>query len=272
MPRSSAPRTDRSSATVLEIEGPDAKADRQGVQVVVRVGEILRLLKVSAGGLTQAEMATHLGLARTTVHRLLNALAKEGLVELGGSGGRYRLGVEILQMADAARTAVISEAHSILQRLSDEIKETVDLSVLDRGRATFVDQVVSAHRLRAVSAVGAHFPLYCTANGKAMLAELSLSEARRILPDELAAQTPNTITSRDALLKELEAVREAGFATDMEEHSLGICAVGISLGITPLGCVALSVPMPTQRFESKRNAAVKALLGAADEIRAVFSR
>ena len=138
-------------------------------------------------------MAARLGLARTTVHRLLNALAKEGLVQLSGQGGRDRLGVEILQMADAARSALISEAHPLLLRLSQDLEETVDLSILDRRSVTFVDQVVAAHRLRAVSAVGASFPLHCTANGKAILASLPLAEARRMLPDDLEVCTPNTI-------------------------------------------------------------------------------
>ena len=258
----------------LAAEIPDAMeegaGDRQGVQVLARAGDILRLLKVSLGGLTQAEMAARLGLARTTVHRLLNALAKEGLVQLSGQGGRYRLGVEILQMADAARSALISEAHPLLLRLSQELEETVDLSILDRRSVTFVDQVVATHRLRAVSAVGASFPLHCTANGKAILASLSLTEARRLLPDDLEACTPNTVRNREELLKQLDAVRKSGVAFDLEEHSLGICAVGVSIGATPIGAAALSVPIPLQRFEEKRKAAAEALTAAALQFRSVF--
>ena len=250
----------------------DLQASRQGVQVLVRAGQILRLLKVSPGGLSQVELSTNLDLARTTVHRLLNALAKEGLVEASGTGGRYRLGTEILQMANAARSAVISEAHAVLQRLSDEIKETVDLSLLDRSRVAFVDQVVAPQRLRAVSAVGGRFPLYCTANGKAILAELSHAEVNRMLPEQLDALTVNTITSHEKLMQELERVRSTGLSTDIEEHSLGICAVGVSLGITPLNYAAISVPMPTQRFEAKRVLAANCLRDAVAELRAVLCR
>ena len=258
----------------LAAEIPDAMeegaGDRQGVQVLARAGDILRLLKVSLGGLTQAEMAARLGLARTTVHRLLNALAKEGLVQLSGQGGRYRLGVEILQMADAARSALISEAHPLLLRLSQELEETVDLSILDRRSVTFVDQVVATHRLRAVSAVGASFPLHCTANGKAILASLSLTGGQAACcPTIWKPATLNTVRNREELLKQLDAVRKSGVAFDLEEHSLGICAVGVSIGATPIGAAALSVPIPLQRFEEKRKAAAEALTAAALQVRSV---
>ena len=268
MPPPSRPSQDLAAELPDTLE--EGAADRQGVQVLARTGDILRLLKVSLGGLTQAEMAARLGLARTTVHRLLNALAKEGLVQLSGQGGRYRLGVEILQMADAARSALISEAHPLLLRLSQDLEETVDLSILDRRSVTFVDQVVAAHRLRAVSAVGASFPLHCTANGKAILASLPLTEARRLLPDDLEVCTPNTIGNREQLLKQLDTVRKTGVAFDLEEHSLGICAVGVSIGATPIGAAALSVPIPLQRFDEKRQAAAEALKAAALQFRSVF--
>lgn len=249
-----------------------SKADRQGVQVLSRVGEILRLLKVSPGGLSQAEIATNLNLARTTIHRLLNALAKEGLVRLSGGGGRYHLGIEIIQLADAARAEVVSEAHPLMKQLSDSLEETVDLSVLDRGRMTFVDQVVSQQRLRTVSAVGASFPLHCTANGKAVLASLTQSELRRLLPTNLYAETPNTITDPERLQEELERIRSAGIAVDAEEHSLGICAIGVCIGMTTLGLLAVSMPIPAHRFEVKRKAAAIALGKTAQAIRAILTR
>jgi DNA-binding IclR family transcriptional regulator len=260
----------RQEALANEPPSDDGQSDRQGVQVLARAGEILRLLKVSVGGLTQAEMAGQLGLARTTVHRLLNALAKEGLVQLSGAGSRYRLGAEILHMAEAARAALLGEAHPLLVRISRDLEETADLSILDRTSVTFVDQVVALQRLRAVSAIGASFPLHCTANGKAILAALPPNEARRLVPDRLEALTPNTITSRDALMKELEKIRSDGFAVDLEEHSLGICAVGVSIGTTPLGAAALSVPIPMQRFEEKQPTTILALKQAGQDFRAAL--
>jgi DNA-binding IclR family transcriptional regulator len=232
---------------------------------------MLRLLRMSPGGLSQADLATQLGLARTTVHRIMNALAAQRLVQLSGASNRYRLGTEILYMAEAARTAVISEAHPVLRDLSDEVHETVDLSVLDRDHVTFVDQVVSAQRLRAVSAVGTRFPLHCTANGKAILAAMPRKEIRKSLPENLELFTVNTITSRAKLLAELEKVRAQGVAFDLEEHSLGICAIGVSVGDTPMGAAAVSVPIPSQRFAEKRAEVIEALGRTVKAIERIFA-
>ena len=228
-----------------------------GIQVIARAADILRALRSAPGGLSQAEVAEQVGLARSTTHRLLNALEDEGLVETGPRG-RHRLGPEIGRLADTARRGVISSVHPLLEELSHEVNETADLSVLDRDRATFVDQVVTPHRLLAVSSVGESFPLHCTANGKAFLAGLPPQDLARALAGRLAALTPHTITDPVALARELDRVREDGIAYDREEHAEGICAVGI---VMPGLAVAVSVPLPAQRFYGREAELRDALLG-----------
>ena len=159
-----------------------AEARASGVQVISRAAEILRALQSAPGGLSQAELASRIGLARSTVHRILATLEQEGLVASGQPRGRYRLGPEITLMADAARRALVTHIRPLLEQLSRRLDETVDLSVLDHNQATFVDQVVANHRLRAVSAVGESFPLHCTANGKAFLAAMPNAMVNAVLP------------------------------------------------------------------------------------------
>lgn len=231
-----------------------------GVQVISRAVEILRALQSAPGGLGQAELASRIGLARTTVHRILNALEDEGLVATAGPRGRYRLGPEIQRMADAARRALVMQVRPFLEELSRQMNETVDLSVLDHNQATFVDQVVAPHRLRAVSAVGESFPLHCTANGKAFLAALQPRARTAVLPASLPALTSHTVTSLEALTDELRLVRESGVAYDREEHTEGICAVGSVLHNVPGPLVAVSVPMPAQRFYGREDDLAAALL------------
>jgi DNA-binding IclR family transcriptional regulator len=238
-----------------------------GIQVIARAADILRALRPAPGGLSQAEVAEQVGLARSTIHRLLNALEDEGLVESGGTRGRYRLGPEIGRLADIARRGVISGIHPLLEELSRELNETADLSVLDRDRATFMDQIVTPHRLLAVSSVGESFPLHCTANGKAFLADMPPQDLARTLAGRLVALTPRTITDPAALARELERVREEGIAYDREEHAQGICAVGILLrGLA----VAVSVPLPAQRFYGRETELRDALLGWAARVEHVL--
>ena len=165
--------------------GPeDQDARGSGIQVIARAAEILRLLQADPGGLSQGEIGERLGLARSTVSRILNALDDEGLVASRTTRGRYRLGPEIARMAGTVRLGGVMDVHPFMEELSRELEETVDLSILDGDRATFVDQVVSPHRLRAISAVGESFPLHCSANGKALLANLPPNHPARVAAEE----------------------------------------------------------------------------------------
>ncbi len=231
-----------------------------GIQVIARAADILRALRQAEGALSQAEVAERVGLARSTVHRLLNALEDEGLVESGGPRGRYRLGPEVGRLADTARRGLIASIHPLLEELSHDVSETVDLSILDRDRATFVDQVVAPHRLRAVSSVGEAFLLHCTANGKAFMAGMSAQDLARATAGKLPRLTPRTITDPATLLEELDQVRAEGVAYDREENSEGICAVGMVLRGLSGAALAVSVPLPAQRFYGREPLLRDALL------------
>jgi DNA-binding IclR family transcriptional regulator len=235
-----------------------ARPDRAvGVQVITRAAEILRLLRAAPGGLSQAEISERIGLARTTVHRILGALESEELV-VSGPRARFRLGPEIPRLAEAARYALVIDMRVHLEKLSRELNETVDLSVLERDHVTFVDQVVAPHRLRAVSAVGASFPAHSSANGKALLAELDDATLTRIAPTHPEPLTANTVRTRTALIAQLAEIRRTGVAYDREEHTVGISAAGAVVH-GPWGTAAISVPMPTQRFAGREDELATAL-------------
>ncbi|SOX53806.1 IclR family transcriptional regulator [Mycobacterium ahvazicum] len=254
----------------MSVDAEEARGS--GIQVIARAAEMLRLLQAYPGGLNQAEIGERLGMARSTVSRILNALDDEGLVASRAARGRYRLGPEIARMATTVRRSVVFDVHPFIEELSRELEETVDLSILDGDRATFVDQVVSPHRLRAISAVGESFPLHCCANGKALLANLSAEQQARALPSRLAKLTVNTITTPAALRKELDRVKADGVAYDREEQSEGICAVGAVLKNVGDEMVAVSVPVPSQRFYRRESELAGALLVWVEKVEAWFAK
>jgi DNA-binding IclR family transcriptional regulator len=131
---------------------------------------------------------------------------------------------------------------------------------LKKDHLVFIDQVIGPQRLRTVSAVGETFPLYCTANGKAYLAQLSDAGVEALIGRTYKSRTPKTLTRLDALLADIKAARRNGVAFDREEHTLGICAAGVALQ-DPLGnSVAISVPVPTQRFQNQQALIAERLL------------
>ncbi len=242
---------------------------RPGIQAIARAARVLRALEAAPAGLGLAELSAAVSLPKSTVHRLTTALAAEDLVA-SAPGGRIVLGGGLARLAQAGLAALPTRLRPALESLSRATGETVDLAVLDGDSVRFVDQLPGAQRLRAVSAVGAVFPLHCTANGKAFLAALGPDRARVLLPGKLARLTPHTITSHRALEGELEEVSRAGVAFDREENSDGICAVGAAV-LAPGGpAAALSVPVPTPRFLGAERRLAEAVRDAAGEASALL--
>ncbi|MBV1699310.1 MAG: IclR family transcriptional regulator [Hyphomicrobiales bacterium] len=236
------------------------------VQVIARAAAILRALEDEGDGLSLGQIAQRVSLARSTVQRIVAALEAEKFVIAASPTGRVRLGPTILRLAGSARTDFVAVARPFLSQLSNELKETVDLSVIKKDHLVFIDQVIGSQRLRAVSAVGETFPLHCTANGKAYLAGLDDAAVARLIGTTYEQRTPHTITRLDELLRDLKTVRKTGVAIDREEHTQGICAAGI-VTRDPLGnVVAVSVPVPAQRFASHQREIVAKLLATKDAL------
>jgi DNA-binding IclR family transcriptional regulator len=234
---------------------------RNSVQVIARAATVLRALEGESNGLSLGQIAQRVGLARSTVQRIVEALSEEHFLIAASPTTGVRLGPALIRLAASAHVEFDQITRPLLAQLSQKVGETVDLSVLKGTVAVFTDQVQGVHRLRAVSAVGETFPLHCSANGKALLSVVDEQKLDRLLRGPLPRMTANTIIQRSDLLKAIESVRRTGLAYDLEEHTEGICAVGTAF-LDPIGrAVAISIPVPTTRFRNKR---LKTLLS--DEI------
>lgn len=227
-----------------------------GVQVIARAAAILRALKGEDAGLTLSQLAERLDLPRSTVQRIVGALQTENLVISATANRGIRLGPGLAALAEGARINVVDIFRPHLTALARATRETVDLAVLRGNSLVFVDQVPGTHRLRTVSAVGEAFPLPDTANGKAALALFSDEEVTELLSSGISA---DRLT---ALLAELAAVRKTGIAYDLDEHTVGISAVGGALLDTRGEIYAISVPVPSARFNAARARLVEALQDA----------
>ena len=243
---------------------------RPGLQVIARAAAVLRVLEDEPEGLSLAQIADRVALARSTVQRIVGALADEQLLIAASPVSGVKLGPALIRLASAANIDVEQLVRPTLVALSQALKETVDLSVLKASSAVFIDQIPGAHRLRAVSAIGESFPLHCTANGKALLALLPEGEWTRHLPRTLPRLTESTITDVAALERELAKYRDAQVAFDHEEHTEGISAVGCAFR-DPYGrALAISVPVPTTRFARLETKLVSEIKRAKREICALF--
>jgi DNA-binding IclR family transcriptional regulator len=241
-----------------------------GIQVINRAARILRALRDQPDGLSLGQIAERVGLPRSTVQRIVQALVAERMLMAASPTGRVRLGIEILALAGDSKIDIVEIAHQHLKALSGATGETVDLAVLRKDHVVFVDQVAGTHRLRAVSAVGETFPLHSTANGKACLALLDDAEVRQRLKNEELSTAAGRIRSIASLIKELNEVRQTGIARDEEEHSPGISALGTAFRDQTGTIYAISIPAPTGRYAAHHETIAPLLLKTRDRLREIL--
>ncbi len=221
--------------------------NNQGVKVISRAASILRLLGQETGGLSLGQIATRVELPRSTVQRIVSALADEGLISNTNGSGNIRLGPAFLAIAEASSMTMQSRLRPVMKSLSEETGETVDLAILDKGRMRFIDQIEGSQRLRTVSRIGELFPLTTTANGKAALALLSRASATKLIQAETGSPSQPT-PSLKHLIIELDEIRAGHLAKDENEHTEGICAFGVAVTDSSGEVFALSTPVPSSRF------------------------
>lgn len=186
--------------------------------------EILRLLGDSDGPLGVTEVAEQLQVDPSTSYRLLVTLERGGLVAQDADSKKYSIGYGVLEIANGLlrRMSVVTSADPYLRSIASLTSESTHVAVLDGPRAVFVARQSGPGILRVETTVGSSEPAYCTAVGKALLAEHSEEELRLLYVEPFTRYTSHTITTIVELLPELARVRRNGYAYDDEELHPGV--------------------------------------------------
>ena len=241
------------------------------VPAVSRAFDILELL-IDQPVLSAPEIATRLGLPRSTVHELIGTLVERSyLVPVTGQPTRFRLGLKVFQLgsAFAERLDLVEEAGEAARTVSGECDETVQVAILDGSDVVYIAKVDSTHPVRMVSAVGRRLPAHCTALGKMLLSGLrpEAFEARYPRDRPLARMTPRSITSVVRLRAHLEEVGEAGLAYDHCESNEAVhCVAAPVLDHTGEMVAAMSVSVPTMRWSDERGRELGELVRAGAQV------
>nr|MDT0662249.1 IclR family transcriptional regulator [Micromonospora sp. DSM 115978] len=189
---------------------------------------ILRMYRADGEILTISEMARRLDVHRSTASRLAATLYDSGFLSLDGQPGHYRLGRELIRLGSLARQAsnVVDAALKHLRDLCELSGETGHIGLLDGVESVTAAAVDGWQTIRMHHHVGRRSPAHCSSLGKCLLSNRSAAELRDLFHEErLESRTPNTIATVTDLEKELENVRENGFALDNEELEPGLCCV-----------------------------------------------
>jgi len=268
----------------LTVAFEDAKLQVSSVLLVTKMGQssedwgqvkttetaldILEFLQQNNGA-DLTTLATHLDLAKSTIHRHLGTLQDRGYVVM--EGNQYYVSVRFAKLGEHARTRkeeyILAEKK--VEELAAETGERVQYMVEEHGYAVYMYIGHGEHAVRTDPGPGSRIPIHTAASGKAILASLPEERIDEILDRHgLPKSTEHTITDEDRLRKELEAIRERGFAYNNEESLEGLLAIGVPVrGAKERVTGALSISGPSHRIRGKvEDELAELLLGAANEL------
>jgi len=178
---------------------------------------------VSRGQLTEL-----LGVDPSSAIRLANTLKRRGFLACPAGRKDYILGPSIWRLSHECdwNKMLVELSHGCLKWLTGETLETSHLAVREGQQALFLDHVTASHVIAVAGQTGDLVPLYCTAHGKALLADFDRSQLTALFGNALLkAYTRRTIVSLGRLAEECAEINTRGFATEDEEYVDGIRCV-----------------------------------------------
>jgi IclR family acetate operon transcriptional repressor len=200
------------------------------------------------GELTLDQVTRKTGLPKSTTFRLLSSLEKCGYLSQNKESGRYSLGDRFFDLASSTLpyNRLISIVRPYLNSLVLTFAESVNLGVYDEGMVAIIFTIDSPQPFRAAATVGSRSYLHCTSMGKALASYMDQPTLQQVfLKLGLPARTRHTLTTEEALFRELEKIREAGVSHDNQEDVEGVECYGAALlgaDGKPIACMSVSGP------------------------------
>ena len=234
------------------------KKPKPGRMRLSSVANAIRLAKAFSEDESEmgiSALATRLGLAKSTVHRLATTLVEYDILEQDHETGKYRLGIALFELGTLVRRKMdaASGAQVQIHVLAEATNETVQLAILDHLSVLYIRVRESRQAVRMSSGLGSRAPAHCTSVGKALMAFQPAEVVQQIIDNGLKRYTDSTITDPAALLEELATIRQKGYAIDDEEFEVGLrCVAAPIRDHTGQVTAAISVAAPVQRM-TKRN-------------------
>jgi IclR family transcriptional regulator, KDG regulon repressor len=234
-------------------------SERYVVQAVDRALDVLEAFHGSEETSLNV-ICKRVGLNKSRTFRLLCTLARRGYVERAPNGLGYTLGLKLLERAAHFRRDLKQCALPFMDRLRKEFNETVNLAVIHNGELLYLNILESSRPFRMAAIVGSQMPILTTSLGKSMVAHSRNDQFSAVLKRLSPAESRK-------LKKELEAIRERGYAHDHEENEPGVTCIGAAVfDDSEQPAAAISISGPTGRMLSREREMGAALAQCCREV------
>ena len=199
------------------------------VQSVERTLSILEVLSDYSEGLGVTDISEKVELHKSTVYRLLSTLINKDYVTQDKETNRYKITFKLYELGNKRieKMNILSASKLYSKKLMESVNEVVHLVVREGNKIVYIDKVEANNTIRMASSIGKRSPMYCTSVGKAILAYLPVQEVEEVWNiSKVEKLTKYTITNFEDLKRELNMVKEKGYAIDNEENEMGVRCVG----------------------------------------------
>ena len=195
------------------------------VHSVDKALSLTELLLQNGAPMTLSELSRRSGYPKSTTHALLSTMRRHNIITQR-EDGRYYLGLRLFEYgcAVSAEWDISRVASPYLEKLAMTTGASAFISIIDGSTVVNIDQRTGSDALHVVSEVGHRLPLHATSQGKLLLSRFSDAEAQRRV-GTMAAFTPHTISTNEALLAALRRIREEGCAVEDGEYRIGLRSV-----------------------------------------------
>jgi len=223
----------------------------EAVSSVMKVFAILQALgEQKEIGIT--ELSQSLMMSKSTTYRFLQTMKMLGYVSQEGDADKYSLTLKLFELGAKSLEYVelIPLADKEMRIISEETNEALHLGTLNEDSIIYIHKIDSGYNLRMHSRIGNQNPLYSTAIGKVLLAELDEEDVRRKLQNiKFIKHTKKTHENTDQLIDELHIVNQQHFAEDNEEQEPGLRCLAAPVYDRFGNVIAgISISLPTIRF------------------------
>lgn len=260
----------QNSVSATTADGSDSQVPQYPIGSVDNALKLILLLGEQPR-IRLTDATSYLGVASSTAHRLLAMLQYRGFVRQDPQSKAYHPGPALTSVAFSifSRIDIEGAAKPIMRRLSERLKESVHVGILDGANVRFIAAVEGPAAVRVASRLGRTMPAHCTSTGKALLARLSDAEIDQLYPDEeLERLTAYSVGTRTELRAEIAHIRQQGYAVNREQSEDGVASIAVPIPTRAPGILlALNASAPVHRLSKSQHRQVAALLvGAAKEI------
>ena len=222
---------------------------------VEKAFSVLSTFNISRRPLSLTELSRLSGIDKNSTQRVLYTLRALGYLRQNAETKLYSLSARMLEFGSAflALSRTRESAEPILERVAESCEETVNLTEREGTEVVYVLRYPSRHVVSVDLSLGSRLPIYCTAPGRAMLANLPEAEARAILAQsQLDARTATTMTDPEAIMNSLPGIRARGYSLTNQEAFVGDISISSPVfdeSNTVVAAVNIAVPWPRWQLD-----------------------